>query len=90
MTADRTPTLHVPVPSRENASAKALRLVLEGRLRVRLVHRGRVRVDVRGDSGRLYAVTYTHGSWHCSCRAGHGDCSHKRATWLVIAAGDEA
>lgn len=82
---DRTPSLVVPVPSRESAGAKALRLLLEGRVRVRLVHRGRVYCEVRGDSGKVHAVTFTKNRWRCSCDAGASRCSHVRAVWLVVA-----
>jgi hypothetical protein len=85
VSTDRTPTAVVPIPNRENAAAKARRLLLEGRIRVRLVHRGRVRVEVRGDSGRVHNVMFTNGEWHCSCEAQRPGCSHMRATWLVIA-----
>lgn len=83
---DRIPTLVTPIPARENVRARALRLLIEGRVRVRLVHRERVRVDVRGDSGRIHGVTYTHRRWHCTCEATRPGCAHMRAVWLIIAA----
>lgn len=79
------PHLVAPVPARENAASKARRLLLEGRVRVRLVHRGRAWVEVRGDSGRIHNVAYRHGRWSCTCEARSLSCSHLRATWLVIA-----
>jgi uncharacterized Zn finger protein len=75
------------IPSRENATAKSMRLLLEGRVRVRLVHRGRVWVEVRGDSGRIHNVAYQHGRWSCTCPAFGPACSHIRAVWLVVSDG---
>ncbi len=80
------PSLVVPIPARENQRAKALRLVLEGRLRVRLVDPARRRawVQVRGSSGKLYSVRYDGNEWRCPCQV-RGVCSHLMAAWLVIA-----
>lgn len=86
---DRVPTLVVPIPSRENATAKGMRLLIEGRVRVRLVHRGRVWCEVRGDSGRIHNVAFRNGAWSCSCEARGQGCSHMRAVWLVVAEGPE-
>ena len=82
---ERTPSLVVPVPSRENAASKALRLLVSGRVRVRLVRKGRVWVEVRGDSGKIRNVRFAQGVWRCSCDAGANRCSHARAVWLIIA-----
>ena len=86
MSIDRRPTVTFAIPSgKEGARLKALRLLLQGRLRVRLVHRGRVRVECRGDSGRIYNVMFTHGEWFCSCQAARPGCSHMLACWLIVA-----
>jgi hypothetical protein len=83
---DRRPSVTFAIPSgKEGAKAKALRLLFMGRVRVRLVHRHRVRVEVRGDSGRIYNITYTNGEWYCSCPMSRPGCSHMHAAWLVIA-----
>lgn len=82
---DRIPTLVVPVPSRESAAAKAIRLLISGRVRVRVVHAGRVYAEVRGDSGKVHSVTFTKSRWRCSCDAGASRCSHARAVWHVVA-----
>ena len=63
----------------------ALRLLLEGRVRVRLVHRGRAWAEVRGDSGKVHTVAFTKRQWSCSCQAYGKSCSHLRAVWLVVA-----
>jgi hypothetical protein len=84
--ADLRPSVTFTIPSgKEGAQQKALRLLLEGRVRVRLVHRGRVRVEVRGDTGQIYNVMFTNGGWHCSCPMLAPGCSHMRAAWTVIA-----
>jgi hypothetical protein len=49
------------------------------------VHRHRVHVEVRGDSGRIHNVMYTNGEWHCTCEARRPGCSRMLAVWLVIA-----
>ena len=82
---DRIPTLSIRVPSRENAASKGLRWLVEGRVRVRLVHRGRVHAEVRGDSGRVHNVRFAQNQWRCTCQAGGNRCSHLRAVWLVVA-----
>jgi uncharacterized Zn finger protein len=83
---DRRPSVTFAIPSgKEGARQKALRLLLMGRVRVRLVHRHRVRVEVRGDSGHVYNVTYTNSEWFCTCPGIRPGCSHMLATWLVIA-----
>lgn len=83
---DHRPSVTFAIPSgKEGARQKAMRLLLMGRVRVRLVHRHRVRVEVRGDSGRIYNVMFANGAWHCSCPGLHPGCSHMLATWIVIA-----
>lgn len=81
--AERTASLVVPIPSRESAPAKALRLLLTGRVSVLMLHRGRCFANVRGDSGRTYAVIY-RGYWRCECQAGARRCAHRRAVELVV------
>jgi uncharacterized Zn finger protein len=77
--------------TRENSTIKARRLVVEARVRVRQVdeHAGLVLAEVRGDSGRVYPVTYRHGVWRCECDA-RGTCSHIRAAMLVVVTGGAA
>jgi hypothetical protein len=85
-TRDQRTSITFAIPSgKEGAAVKAVRLLAQGRLRVRLVHAGRAWVEVRGDSGRIHNVAYRHGKWSCSCEARGSGCSHLRATWLVIA-----
>lgn len=87
MTVSRVPTLTVPIPSREHPRAKAIRLLLEGRLTVLSVHGGRVRAKVRGDSGASHLCGFDPSGrgWWCRCQAGgSGRCSHVAALAHVI------
>src|SRR5262245_47409660 len=69
--------------AREDARAKARRLLGEGRvLLVRVVDRD-VDAVVRGDEAAFYRVTHRAGSWSCSCPAVGTLCSHTRAAMLV-------
>jgi uncharacterized Zn finger protein len=67
---------------RENAMAKARRLLAEGRLIVTAVDGRNIDAVVRGDSAELYSVTHRSGSWACDCAA-LGRCSHVQALMLV-------
>ncbi|MDP9297633.1 MAG: hypothetical protein M3O98_03070 [Actinomycetota bacterium] len=67
---------------RENAAAKARRLLVEGRLAVLYVGDGEITVAVKGDSGEVHRVAYTRGRWTCDCPA-IGACSHGIAAALV-------
>jgi uncharacterized Zn finger protein len=72
--------------SRENAAAKARRLLVEGRVRVLCASEddGYVNAEVRGDSASVYTVSYeADAGWHCDC-ATRGVCSHIRALQLVV------
>jgi uncharacterized Zn finger protein len=74
--------------SRENAAAKARRLLAEGRVRVVDVdvHAGTVAAEVRGDSGFTYSVGHGEGGrWSCPCEALGSRCSHVQAVQLVVA-----
>ncbi len=83
MTApDRVPVLTVPIPSKENATAKALRLLLTGC--VRITTPGNVEAVVNGDTG-VYTVTRTGARWRCTCPGVLDRCSHVRAVRQVTA-----
>ena len=69
---------------RENAAAKARRLLGEGRVMVQFAVGGLIEADVRGDSGHVYHVLHSPGKWSCPCEA-RGRCSHVRAVMLVAA-----
>lgn len=72
---------------RENAAAKARRLLTEGRLRVLSVDEASATAsaECRGDSGLTYSVGWDEaGRWFCSCEA-KGRCSHLIALQLVVA-----
>ena len=69
--------------ARENASSKATRLLQEGRLSVVRVLPDRVDAVVRGDSARVYRVTFDGVRWSCTCEA-RGPCSHAIATQRVV------
>lgn len=72
----------------ENAAAKSLRLLTEGRLMVERVDPGTglVVARVRGDSGEVYYLGHDprNGEWRCSCAEMKGRCSHLRALQLVV------
>lgn len=70
---------------RENAAAKAKRLLGEGRVLLTRVVDREVDAIVRGDSGEFYAVSHRPGSWICPCAALSGACSHVQALMLVTA-----
>jgi uncharacterized Zn finger protein len=68
---------------RENARAKAGRLLVEGRIEVvRLDEHGCLAL-VRGDSGEIRTVRFERGAWTCDCPA-LGYCSHAMACALVV------
>ena len=71
--------------ARENASEKGRRLLTEARVRVLTVSEddGYFAASVRGDSARVYAVSFEAGEgWRCTCPA-RSACSHVRACQLV-------
>ena len=79
--------MSVAVRKRENATEKAKRLLLAGRLRVTKVDGELIEAECRGDSGELYTLGHRSDDvpfWHCSCPA-RTDCSHLRALWTVVA-----
>jgi uncharacterized Zn finger protein len=71
---------------RETVAVKARRLLVEGRVRIVAASEddGHVAAEVRGDTARVYAVSFDagDGGWSCSCAARTG-CSHVRALQLV-------
>jgi uncharacterized Zn finger protein len=67
---------------RENAMAKARRLLGEGRVIVTAVDGRNIDAVIRGDSAELYRVSHRSGSWACDCPA-LGRCSHVQALMLV-------
>jgi hypothetical protein len=73
---------------RENAATKALRLLTEGRLRVKRVEGDLVIATCKGDSGRIYDLGFDprNAQWRCTCEA-RSVCSHLRALQLVTAVG---
>ena len=70
---------------REDARAKGLRYVTEGRLVVRLVDEGAgvVEADCRG-GGAVHRLGHRDCRWFCSCPA-RGRCAHLVALQLVVA-----
>lgn len=70
---------------REDAQAKARRLLVEGRVRVLAADEdaGLLSAEVRGDSARVYVVSHDVDGWACTCRA-RGRCSHLQALQLVV------
>lgn len=68
--------------SREDASMKARRLLVEGRLVVGRVDRSEIEASCRGDSGAVYRLGFASGRWFCTCPA-FRECSHLKCLWLV-------
>jgi hypothetical protein len=68
---------------RENAQAKARRLLTEGRVTLRRFGPDAIVARVRGDSAREYLVVWDPTGWHCPCDAA-GRCSHVLAVQLVV------
>ena len=83
MTADLRPTITFHVPTRESATVKAARLLVQGRVRISLVRAGRCWATVNGDTG-THAVGCSRGRWHCSCEAYGARCSHILAVQAVV------
>jgi hypothetical protein len=78
------------VSSRENAAAKARRLLVEGRVRITGVAPYQVSAVVRGDSAAVYDVRYDGRSWSCACDAYSTLCSHVQAVMLVTVVNEAA
>lgn len=74
-----TQAVHMP---REDAAAKARRLLAEGRVTVRTITTDQIVAEVRGDSARAYSTRWDPGGWHCDCDA-LSRCSHVRAVQLI-------
>ena len=72
----------ITLRSRENVQTQGRRYLVEGRLRVTLVHAGRVQATCRGQ-GDLYQLMYAGGGWWCSCPA-LSLCAHLVALQLVV------
>jgi hypothetical protein len=68
---------------RENAAAKARRLLAEGRVTIIRVDGSQVDALVRGDSAQNYLVQHRPGWWTCPCDALSTLCSHVQAVMLV-------
>jgi hypothetical protein len=69
---------------RETLEAKALRLLVEGRLLVLLVDAEHIEARVRGSDAE-HVTGYRRGGWWCSCQAHRFGrrCSHIAALQLV-------
>jgi hypothetical protein len=67
---------------RENATAKALRVLVRLASTFRLADNRRILAWCRGDSAEVYDVGYDRGGWFCSCPA-LGRCSHLIALMRV-------
>lgn len=67
---------------RENVPTKARRLLVEGRLQIRLYSPGEIRAICRGTE-EVHRLGFERGSWWCSCPARGPLCSHLAALQLV-------
>jgi hypothetical protein len=84
MTTRDVPAVVIPIRSRENARAKALRLLVSGRVKIVDKSGDHVAAEVLGDS-RVWRVSHAddgHG-WACSCPA-RRYCSHRIAVAMVV------
>jgi uncharacterized Zn finger protein len=68
---------------RENVTAKAVRILTEGRISVIRVDPDGVLALVRGDTAAIYTVTFNGTRWDCTCPA-LGRCSHAFAVQRVV------
>ena len=82
MADDRVPTLVMPVGSRENVASKAIRIILERRLRILLVKGDRIYAECRGTDA-MYHLGLDRGDWWCHCPNTTRNCSHIRALQYV-------
>jgi hypothetical protein len=69
--------------AREDAAAKARRLLTEGRVTIARVDGREVAAIVRGDTAMTYRVWHRDGAWADDCPARTVSCSHIRAVQLV-------
>ena len=67
--------------SRESAQLKGRRYLIEGRVRLLLVHGVRIYAEVRGN-GETHHTGFVKGRWWCNCPA-RGTCAHLIAVQLV-------
>ncbi len=82
MTADLRPSITFSVPTRESATVKAARLLVQGRVSVRLVRAGRCWAVVNGDHG-VYETGCSRSRWFCSCDCYGARCSHILAVQAI-------
>ena len=68
---------------RENAAAKARRLLVEARLTVERVQGEIVEATCRGDSAAVYRLSFDGTRWQCSCPC-LTTCSHLLALQLIV------
>jgi hypothetical protein len=54
---------------RENAAAKARRLLVEGRVTLRSIGETEITAAVRGDSAKVHRVVFDPSGWSCDCDA---------------------
>jgi hypothetical protein len=71
--------------TREDAFAKARRLLTEGRVTILRVGPQEFAAQVRGDHAGLYGCGYSGGRWYCAClhSARTTFCSHRLALMLL-------
>lgn len=70
------------ITTRENVEVKGRRYLVEGRVRVLLVHRGRIFAEVRGTE-QIWHAGLDNGQWFCDCPS-RRRCSHLVALQLVV------
>ncbi len=84
MSIGTTPTIATST-GRESAALKAARILVERRLTVTALHRGRITARCRGDE-QTYHLGYnpTGRGWWCHCAEMRGRCSHLLALAAVV------
>jgi hypothetical protein len=61
---------------------EGIKLIVSGRIFLRIVNAYEVVAAVRGDSGELYEAGFVRSRWRCSCPS-VGPCSHLMAVQRV-------
>ncbi len=70
---------------RENASHKARRYLVEGRVIIAYASVYRVKASVRGNGFVWFSTFHEDAGWKCDCPAVSDQCAHLQAVRLVTA-----
>ncbi len=78
-----TSVVVTPTSGRPSARVKAAHLLVEGRVRLRLVRAGRCWATVNGDTA-VYTVGCSRSKWFCDCECVGPKCSHIIAVQAIV------